>query len=113
VHFDNTTPQVSAATEIAFNYANSDMLRSHPTARISVHVALSIRRTEKETQSTRWRSSKRELRNYLVNSNRKQCNESLSTGSKDCSKWYTPMESTSKTKYYHSNSTCVEQWRHR
>jgi hypothetical protein len=38
VHFDNTTPHQSAAIELTFNIANSDMLPSHPTARISIRV---------------------------------------------------------------------------
>jgi hypothetical protein len=38
-HFDDAMSHRSAATEIAFNFANSDMLPSYPTARISVHVS--------------------------------------------------------------------------
>jgi hypothetical protein len=38
VHFENATPHRSAATEIAFNFANSHMLLSHPAARKSVRV---------------------------------------------------------------------------
>jgi hypothetical protein len=38
LHLDNATPYWSAATEIAFNFANSDMLPSHPTARVSVRA---------------------------------------------------------------------------
>jgi hypothetical protein len=35
-HFDNAISHRSAATEPVFNFANSDMLSSHLTARISV-----------------------------------------------------------------------------
>jgi hypothetical protein len=49
VQFDNATPHRSAATEISFNFPNSDIFSSHPTARISVRVTFSIRRSEKET----------------------------------------------------------------
>jgi hypothetical protein len=38
MYFDRITPNRSAATEITSNFANSDMLLSHPTARISVLV---------------------------------------------------------------------------
>jgi hypothetical protein len=38
VHFNNATLHWPAAIEIAFHFANSDMLRSHPTAEISVRV---------------------------------------------------------------------------
>jgi hypothetical protein len=38
VHFDNATPHRPVATEITFNFANSDMLPSHLTDRISVPV---------------------------------------------------------------------------
>jgi hypothetical protein len=38
VHLDNATFHRSAATEIAFNFANSDMLPSHHTARMSIRM---------------------------------------------------------------------------
>jgi hypothetical protein len=39
VYFDNATLHRSAATEITFNLANSDILPSHPIAWISVRVS--------------------------------------------------------------------------
>jgi hypothetical protein len=38
VHFDHAIPHRSAATEITFGFANSDMLSSHSPALLSVHV---------------------------------------------------------------------------
>jgi hypothetical protein len=45
----------------------------------------------------------------LVSSRRKHYNESMSTGSRDYSKWYTPMETTSNGEYHQRNSICVKQ----
>jgi hypothetical protein len=38
MHFDDAKPHRSAVTEIAFNFANSDMFFSHSAARIPVHA---------------------------------------------------------------------------
>jgi hypothetical protein len=115
VHFGNVTLHRSVATEIAFSFANFDMLSSHRITRISVQLtsfSSTIRKGSlRMKNSTRQKSSKRELRNYLVSSRRKQCNGSMSTGPRDCSKRYTPMKTTSKAKC-HNNSPSAEQCHH-
>jgi hypothetical protein len=112
VHFDNVIPDRSAATKITFNFVNSDMPLSRPTVRRSVQVTSFYSVIWKGNLINTMEEFQARAEGYLVSCHQKQCNESISTGSRDCSNWYIPMETTSKAKYYHRNSISVEESHH-